>query len=445
MTADKATTPSHTSAALDDYLAALVARRPALIDLGLSRIKSVMQRLDNPQNRLPPVFHVAGTNGKGSTLAFIRAILEAHGKSVHAYTSPHLVRFTERIRLAGAEISDDALRAALMAIDAAAGSEPLSFFETFTAAAFRVFADTPADYIALEVGLGGRFDATNIVGAPAASVITPIGLDHQEFLGTTLAQIAREKSGILKPGAPAVIGKQEPEAMAAITDEIEAIGARGFIQGRDWMSWTENGRLIFQDTDGLHDLDPPRLAGPHQFDNAGLAIAAIKAAGLTIDDETISRGLREATWPARLQVIQDGPLYDLLRAPADPSPEVWLDGGHNPHAARVLAATIGGAEEKNSKPLIMIVGMQTNKDTRSFLATFAGMARHVIGVSADHRGARPADDIARLANEAGINAIAAPSFSDGIKKARSLADGPARFLICGSLYLAGEFLTHNAS
>lgn len=426
---------------LDDALRALASRRPKLIDLSLGRVETVLERLDRPQDRLPPTFHVAGTNGKGSTVAFLRAIIEASGTTAHVYTSPHLVRYNERIVLAGEEVTDDAFVAALRTVDAAAGTAELTFFETLTCAAFVMFAATPADFLVLEVGLGGRLDATNVLAAPLAAVVTAIGLDHQAYLGDTRAAIAREKAGIFKSGRPAVIAAQEPDAMAALLDAAQAANARAFAFGSDWMCWEESGRLVYQDDLGLSDLDRPRLIGPHQIANAGLAVAAIRAAGLRIDNATLSRGLAGATWPARMQRFDHGPLAVRLGA-EDPAAgrEVWLDGGHNPDAAVVIAQTLADLGERSPKPLVMIVGMQSTKDADGFFRPFNGLVRHVIATAADTDLAAPPDIIAAAATRAGLAASTAPTLAAALAMADASAAGPTRFLIAGSLYLAGDAL-----
>jgi dihydrofolate synthase/folylpolyglutamate synthase len=426
---------------LDTVAAALeqvAVRRPALIDLGLARVVRTLDRLGGPHRRLPPVFHVAGTNGKGSTCAYIRAILEASGARVHAFTSPHLVRYAERIVLAGREIADEDFIAAIHRVDEAAGADDLTLFETITCAAFVAYAGTPADYLVLEVGLGGRLDATNVIERPLAAAVTPIALDHQNFLGDTLTAIAGEKAGIFRDKAPAVVGPQSAEAMAVFEREAARVRAPLFAFGSAWNAWVENGRLIYQDEQGLSDLAAPRLIGAHQFMNAGLAVAAIRAVGLPFTDEILSAGLRNARWPARLQRLKSGPLVEALGSRS----ELWLDGGHNPHAARALASALADMEERNSRPLILIAGMQENKDIDGFFAAFSGLASTVFAVKADHAGARPADNVAAAAERAGIPAYPCGSLHEAAMLARG--GGPARVLICGSLYLAGEVLRDNS-
>jgi dihydrofolate synthase/folylpolyglutamate synthase len=393
---------------LDPVAAALeqvAVRRPALIDLGLARVARTLDRLGAPHRRLPPVFHVAGTNGKGSTCAYIRAILEASGATAHVFTSPHLVRYAERVVLAGREIADQDFIAAINRVDEAAGADDLTLFETITCAAFLAYAETPADYLVLEVGLGGRLDATNVIERPLAAAVAPIALDHQNFLGDTLTAIAGEKAGIFRDKAPAVVGPQSAEAMAVFEREAARVRAPLFAFGSAWNAWVENGRLIYQDEQGLSDLAAPRLIGAHQFMNAGLAVAAIRAAGLPFTDEILSAGLQNVRWRARLQRLKSGPLVDAI----DPRSELWLDGGHNPHAARALASAL---------------------------------ASTVFAVKADHAGARPAENVAAAAERAGIPAYPCGSLHEAAMLARG--GGPARVLICGSLYLAGEVLRDNS-
>jgi dihydrofolate synthase/folylpolyglutamate synthase len=424
-------------------LARIAERRPVIIDLGLDRMRAALSRLGDPHLRLPPILHVAGTNGKGSTCAFLKSILEASGRSVHAFTSPHLVRFNERIVLNGAPIDDERLVDALERCDHAVGPKALTFFEATTCAAFLAFAEAPADVLVLEVGLGGRLDATNVVARTRAAVITPVALDHQQFLGGTLAEIAAEKAGILRAGTPAVIGPQTAEAMAAIEARARALGSDLLAYGSSWSAHLEQGRLIYQDGAGLCDLDPPRLAGAHQVANAGLAVAALKAAGLAPADRILSQGIGSAQWPARLQRLKNGPLVERLRSLQGDEPEVWLDGGHNPHAARAIASAMADMEERSPKALILISGMQASKDQEGFFAAFHGMASCVFTVAADHRGASPAEDVAAAAARAGLPAYPCASLEEAATIAASNRRTPLRILICGSLYLAGEVLSQN--
>lgn len=406
-------------------------------------MQAALERLGRPQDRLPPVFHVAGTNGKGSTCQFIRSILEASGKTVHVFTSPHLVRFNERIVLAGEEIDDDYLVEVLTRCDRGVGPKSLTFFEATTCAAFLAFAERPADFLVLEVGLGGRLDATNVVERPLASIVAPVALDHQQFLGEDLAGIALEKAGIFKRGVPAAVGAQSPTAMAALEARAMEVGAPLFAYGTSWSVFLEHGRLVYQDDDGLNDLDPPRLLGAHQVLNAGLAIAAVKAAGLGIDDVALSAGLQNAQWPARMQRLKSGPIVDYVRANMSGEPDIWLDGGHNPHAGRAVAATLADIEEKAPRPLVLITGMQATKDAEGFYAAFAGIAASAFTVQADHEGAAPASDIAAAAERGGVPAYPCASIEEALERAVGNGRTPTRILICGSLYLAGEVLKEN--
>jgi dihydrofolate synthase/folylpolyglutamate synthase len=430
-------------------LEALTALHPRRIDLSLGRIERLLAAMGDPQDRLPPVIHVAGTNGKGSTIAFLRAMLEAAGKTCHVYTSPHLVRFNERIRLGrppgvsgggGVLVEDTALVAAIRDARAANGEEPITFFEITTAIAFRLFADNPADFTLLEVGLGGRFDATNVISAPLAAAIAPVSLDHAEFLGEDLAGVAAEKAGILKRGAPGIIGPQDENALAMISVEADAVGAPLFRHGEDFSAHAERGRLIYQDEAGLLDLPLPRLAGSHQIDNAGLAIATLRRAGIDVPQAAIEAGLASVEWPARMQRLRDGPLVAL--APA--GSEVWLDGGHNPAAGEVVAAAMAELEDRVPRPLILIAGMLTTKDPAGFFRHFAGLARHAMTVPVpDSDAGFSAEALAQYAMEADVPAKAYPDVPTALRSASTAGDGPPRILICGSLYLAGSVLREN--
>lgn len=430
---------------VEAVLAKIANRRPVIIDLSLDRIKAALARLDHPQKRLPPFFHVAGTNGKGSTAAFLRAVLEAAGHRVHVYTSPHLVRFNERIVLAGEEISDAVLIDALERTDKAMGDDMLTYFETTTCAAFLAFAETPADYAIIEVGLGGRLDATNVMEDPLAAIVTPVDLDHQAFLGDTITEIAGEKAGIFRRGRPAVISRQSAEAMAALQRHAQKAGARIHAFGEQWNCYSEHGRLIYQDDDGLCDLDPPRLPGAHQVDNAGTAIAALRASKLSIDNATLSQGLSNVVWPARIQRLSRGPVVTLARDLIESEPEIWLDGGHNPHAGAAVASVMADLETRCPRPLVMISGMQANKDAAGYFANFAGLARKVFCVAAARDGVMTAEYVAAAAQLSGLKAEPCTSVEDAVRKAcAEKKDEPPRVLISGSLYLAGEILKENA-
>ncbi|MEA2929541.1 MAG: dihydrofolate synthase / folylpolyglutamate synthase [Hyphomicrobiales bacterium] len=427
-------------------LARLLALHPRRIDLSLDRMTRVLERLGHPERQVPPVIHVAGTNGKGSTIAFLRAMLEAAGKSVHVYTSPNLVRINERFRLGHADggllVSDDELADALAECERANGDTPITIFEIETAAAFVLFSRHPADVLLLEVGLGGRLDATNVIEHPLASVITPISMDHVEFLGGTIERIAVEKAGILRASVPAVVAPQPDEALAVIERQAARVRAPLYAAGQHWTATMEHGRLVYQDDQGLFDLPPPKLFGRHQFDNAGTAIAALRAAGIRLPMKAVEQGLARAEWPARLQRITTGRLPAL----APPGAELWLDGGHNAEGGRAIAAALADLEERVSRPLVLIVGMLATKDRAAFLRNFTGLVRRVFGVPIHQDKSVPAQEIAAAAQAAGMPADAAPGIAEALAAIGALGfDPPPRILITGSLYLAGEVLALNGT
>ncbi len=430
----------------DVILQRLLKLHPKLIDLSLGRMERLLAALGDPQDRLPPVIHVAGTNGKGSTIAFMRAMAEAAGLSVHVYTSPHLVRFHERIVLGsaggGRPISEPHLAELLEECEAANAGRPITFFEITTAAALLAFSRRPADLCLLEVGLGGRLDATNVIGKPAVTAITPVALDHAEFLGDTLRQVAAEKAGILKPGVPAVLGPQEDGAFDVIFARAEAISAPVLAAGRDWQAFEQHGRLVWQDETALLDLPLPSLPGRFQVDNAGTAIAALRAFGdPRIDEAAMAAGLRRARWPGRLQFIPSGRLHRI----AGIDDELWIDGGHNPHAGRALATALAELDETDDKPLVMIVGMLDTKAAEEWLGCFAGLAAQIIAVTIpDQERALPAEDLAAMACRAGLAARTARSLEEAVRMASHFRpDEPLRIVIAGSLYLAGHALALN--
>jgi dihydrofolate synthase/folylpolyglutamate synthase len=416
----------------DAILARMMALHPKIIDLTLDRMWRLLNALGNPERRLPPVIHIAGTNGKGSTQAMIRAGLEAQGNRVHAYTSPHLARFHERIRLAGDLISEDALTEALDRCYAANNGENITYFEITTCAALLVFAETPADYTLLEVGLGGRLDATNVM-EPAVSIITPVDLDHQQFLGDTLAAIAGEKAGIIKRGVPCFVGPQHDDAMDVIERTAARIGASLIAYGQHFHVSRERDRLIYQDETGLLDLPLPALPGPHQIQNAGAVLATLRHLGA--DETACEAALTNATWPARMQRLTTGPLVDRY-APA----ELWLDGGHNPAAGKAIAATL---DTLPNRPTHLVCGMLNTKDVRGFMDPLAAHAQTLTAITIPgEANTLPAQTTADSATSAGIAATTAPDIYaalDGI-----VASTPnARILICGSLYLAGHVMREN--
>ncbi len=441
------TAPAGANNPTDALIERLGALHPKKIDLSLGRLQQLLNRLGNPEKKLPPTIHVAGTNGKGSTVAFLRAILEASGKGVHAYTSPSLVRFHERIRLAhkgGSTIVDDArLFDALTAVEKANGGDPITFFEITTAAAFLLFAQEPADVLLLETGLGGRLDATNVVEHPLASVITPISMDHTEHLGPTLEAIAGEKAGILKRGAPAIIARQEPAALDVLTRTARKLGVKTFIFGEEWHAHEERGRLVYSDDNGLLDLPRPRLIGRHQIENAGTAIATLRALdSLQVSSAAYEEGLQRADWPARMQRLGTGKLIRLLPEGA----ELWLDGGHNVAGGMAVTAALAELEDRVSRPLVLVAGMLTTKDSEGFLACFTGMARALFAVPVPGESSRKPEDIADAAAQAGLKAAATSGVEDALKKIAALPwEAPPRVLITGSLYLAGEVLALNGT
>jgi dihydrofolate synthase/folylpolyglutamate synthase len=432
----------------DTIVARLTALHPKRIDLSLDRVQRLLAALDHPERKLPPVIHVAGTNGKGSTVAFLRAILDAAGCRVHAYTSPHLVRFNERFRLGGEGggklVGDDELAASLAECERANAGNPITVFEITTALGMLLFARHPADVLLLEVGLGGRLDATNVVDAPIATVITPVGLDHIDFLGDTLEKIAAEKAGILKRGVPAIVAAQRHEAIAVIERQAARLDAPLKVAGQDWTATEERGRLVYQDEDGLLDLPAPRLYGRHQFENAGLAIATLRAIRkFRIPPAAYEAGMVKADWPARLHRLGQGGLVTL----APEGSEVWLDGGHNPDGGRAVAAALADLEERVSRPLVLIVGMLSTKDCAGFLSNFTGLARRMIAVpvpGADK--GLPAEAVADAARAIGLPATSRDNLAEAFDAARKLdLDPPPRILITGSLYLAGEVLRENGT
>jgi dihydrofolate synthase/folylpolyglutamate synthase len=429
---------------IDSIVTRLTALHPKRIDLSLGRIEQLLAALGSPERKLPPVIHVAGTNGKGSTVAFLRAILEAAGLRVHAYTSPHLVRFNERFRLAGKLVSDEELAAVFEECERANAGAPITVFEITTAAGMLLFSRHPADVLLLEVGLGGRLDATNVIGKPLISVITPVSIDHTDFLGPTLDVIAAEKAGIIKAGVPAIVAAQRHEALAVIEKQAARLGAPLKVAGQDWTATEERGRLVYQDEAGLLDLPAPRLFGRHQFENAGLAIAALRSAGgFKISPAAYEAGMVKAEWPARLHRLSQGRLLEL----APPGSELWLDGGHNPDGGRAVAAALADLEERVSRPLVLIVGMLGTKDCAGFLANFTGLARRMIAVPVPgvEKG-MTAESVADCARSIGLPATSRDDLTEAFEAACKLdLDPPPRILITGSLYLAGEVLRENGT
>jgi dihydrofolate synthase/folylpolyglutamate synthase len=414
--------------------------QPDKIDLSLERLKRLLKALDHPERAIAPVYHIAGTNGKGSTLTFLRAMLEGAGKRVHSYTSPHLVHFNERIRLAiapgiSADVDDEALQHALDICKAANGDEPITFFEMTTAMAFWLFAKKRADLCLIEVGLGGRLDATNVIDQPKASLITPISLDHKEWLGPTLEKIAREKAGIIKKHCPVIIGPQNPEVLEILKDIAESLSAPVYAYGEAWTVHEESGRMVYQDEQGLLDLPLPAMAGRHQVHNAATALATLRATYASITPEAIHHGLTQAFWPARMQSLDH-----LAQHYIGDDSEIWLDGGHNAAGAEAISETLADLEERHSRPLIVIIGLMARKDVQSFLAPFQGLVAELIAVPIKgHDNCHDPEALALEARAMGFYARTASSLKAALAEVGQNDDNP-RVLITGSLYLAGEAL-----
>ncbi len=416
---------------IDPVSERLRLRHPQKIDLSLDRMRTLCAVLGQPQLSLPPVIHVAGTNGKGSTIAFIRAMAEAAGLRVHTYTSPHLVRFNERIRLAGELISDERLSAILDRIEAVRGVQT-TVFESTTAAAFVAMSEVPADLAIVEVGLGGTLDATNVIERPLLSVIAPVDYDHAEFLGTRIEGIAGEKAGVLKAGARGIVARQSEAAMAVIEAKAAAVQSPLTVMGMDFDAWAERGGMVFQDQEQSFDLPAPGLKGPHQIANAGLAVAV--ALELDLPADAIAAGVAGAIWPARMQRISAGPYGEMARAA---EAELWLDGGHNPHAGQALAEALAERRRKAPRPLALIVGMLANKDHGGFFEALKGTEAHVFTVGFEGTAADPSA-LAAVARGHGLGAQSSSSVEAALSRALRL--GAGRVVICGSLYLAGEVL-----
>ncbi|WP_163272207.1 bifunctional folylpolyglutamate synthase/dihydrofolate synthase [Chelativorans alearense] len=427
----------------------LMSLHPKGFDLALERIERLLQRLGNPHEKLPPVIHIAGTNGKGSAAAFARALIEASGKTAHVHTSPHLVNWHERYRLAapggGRLVEDAVLAEAVERVAEANSGEQITVFEILTAVMFVLFSEHPADAAIVEVGLGGRFDATNVIAHPAVSLIMPVSLDHEAYLGDRVELIAAEKAGIIKAGSPVVIGQQEWDAARdVLVETAERLDCPLKIYGQDFIAVEENGRMVYQDEDGLFDLPLPRLAGRHQIANAAAAIAAIRAAGFTVGHRTAERAMSTVSWPGRLQRLPEGRLSTI----APEGTEIWIDGGHNPGAGAVIAEALAEAEEKRPRPLFLVAGMLNTKNQTGYFRAFEGMARHVYTVPVESSDAgTPNSELAARANTAGLSAEPVNSVSNALKLLADTWDGevPPRILICGSLYLVGEVLAENGT
>ncbi|CAN1487012.1 FolC Folylpolyglutamate synthase [Rhabdaerophilaceae bacterium] len=424
------------------YLARFQTLHPQLIDLSLGRMERLLAAMGHPERNLPPVIHVAGTNGKGSTIAFMRAMLEAAGKRVHVYTSPHLVRFHERIRLAGNLVQEEELVSAFERAELANAGQPITFFEITTVVAFDLFARHPADVVLLEVGLGGRMDTTNVIPPPAATVITPISMDHREFLGETVEKIAFEKAGIIKPGSLLVLAMQDPVAQAVCCDVARRHNVEALVGGQDFSAFDERGRLVYQDEGALLDLPLPRLPGRHQHTNAATAIAAVRRVfGEEISVSAIETGLQSVEWPGRFQRLT-GALTKIAPAGA----ELWLDGAHNADGAIAMAETITSLEERSPRPLVLLMATMARKNSAEILTPFVGLAQEFYAVTMQQDAARPAWELAEHARKLGLQAALAGNIPETLAflNARDW-QAPPRIVIGGSLYLAGEVLAADGS
>ncbi|MDM7849595.1 bifunctional folylpolyglutamate synthase/dihydrofolate synthase [Pseudochrobactrum kiredjianiae] len=427
----------------------LLEKHPKGFDLSLERISRLLEALGNPQDKLPPIIHIAGTNGKGSATAFARALLEAEGLAVHVHTSPHLVNWHERYRLgrkgeAGQLVDDATLSDAVARVTEANGEHMITVFEILTAVTFVLFAEHPADAVILEVGLGGRFDATNVITKPAVSLIMPVSLDHQSYLGDKVEIIAAEKAGIIKRGCPVVIGYQSSDdARQVMIDIADRLRCAVSVFGQDFLAYQEHGRMVYQDESGLIDLPLPRLPGRHQIANAAAAIKAVREAGFALSDQAVEKAMTSVTWPARMQRLTQG---DLIRF-APEKAEIWLDGGHNPGAGVVIAEALAELEERDPRPLYLITGMINTKDPVGYFEAFSGMARQVytVAISSSDSGIDH-ETLADAARRAGLEALPVASVADGLKAIKEQVKDEViapRILIGGSLYLAGDVLAAN--
>jgi len=425
----------------DPRIAALLDRQATqYVDrdyLSLDRIAALLDKLGRPQDRLPPVIHVAGTNGKGSTCAFLRAALEAAGQRVHAFTSPHLVRYNERIRIAGNLIEDARLGELMGRVVDANDAIGASLFEVNTAVAFLAFAETAADACILEVGLGGRLDATNVVAKPLICGIASLGLDHQAFLGKTMVEVAAEKAGIAKRGVPLVTQLYPPAVADKIGEIAKAAGATWEPRGLHWHASVRRGRLHYRDAQGELELPVPRLPGKHQALNGALAVAMLRhQSEISVPPSALSAAMGWANWPARLQQLHGGPLLDMLPKGS----ELWVDGGHNPSAAR-LVADYASKNWRDGLPLAVLFASLTSKDAAGTLRPFKGTAAEVLTLPIDGHECRSPQELAHLAESMGLPARGKSSLADAMTALRK----PARVLVFGSLYLAGELLALNGS
>ncbi len=427
----------------DAVLDRLMSLHPKVIDLTLDRVYRLLARLAHPEDDLPPVIHVAGTNGKGSVIAYLRAAMEAAGLRVHVYTSPHLVRFNERIRLAGELIEEDALTALLEECDRVNNGETITFFEITTCAAFLAFSRTPADVVILETGLGGRLDATNVIDKPCLTIITEVSVDHQQFLGDTIEEIAGEKAGILKRNVPVIVARQIPAARQVILAKARDVGAPVIEEGTDWTVQALAGGMTVLSKGVEQYLPRPALPGAHQLHNAGVAVNALRALpDLEVSDQALAQGLKRVEWPARFQHLVSGPLVDKL----PDGWELWLDGGHNEAAAGIIVDEIRAWNQQgDGRPLYLVFGMLNTKDALAFLRPLAAVTSSLVAVTIPgEENALSAEDLADAARQAGHMASTAENMESAVDAIIASEPQYARILICGSLYLAGEILAENS-
>ncbi|MFK5979501.1 MAG: folylpolyglutamate synthase/dihydrofolate synthase family protein [Rhizobiaceae bacterium] len=423
----------------------LMAIHPKGFDLSLGRVTRLLALLGDPQKRIPPVIHVAGTNGKGSTIAFCRTILEASGHKVHAHTSPHLVNWNERYRLGhdggGQLVTDAVLAEAISRVAEANGGQPITVFEILSAVMFVLFSEHPADFCLVEVGLGGRFDATNVLEKPAICTITPIALDHQAFLGDTIAKIAFEKAGIIKPGAKVVVGPQQEAAREVIEAKAEECRVQIFVAGQDFDYYEQGGRFIYQDEEGLLDLPMPHLIGEHQLGNAATAIATIRATGVKTSNEQFETAMEKVSWPGRMSRLKTGTIVDKLGE----NWEIWVDGGHNPAAAQAISREIIRQNKQNEMPTIMICGMLNTKEPKGYFDAFNGLVKKIITVPIQSSDAGiDAAELAEIASQTGLKSMAVNSLSEALEiLAKNKEKSRQRILVAGSLYLIGDVLLEN--
>lgn len=434
----------------DSQIQKLLQNHPKGFDLSLDRISDLLVNLGNPHLSIPPAFHIAGTNGKGSTSAFLRAIIEAGNKTTHVHTSPHLVNWVERYRLGqrsgGKFVTDHLLEKAIIDASKANGERQITVFEIMSAVAFLLFSQNKADYSIIEVGLGGRFDATNVIEKPLVSIITPIALDHQSYLGDTIEKIAFEKSGIIKGGTPVVIGQQQDAAREVIEEVAQKNGCKTFIARQDFDGFEQRGRFVYQDEWGLLDLPIPNLKGTHQIDNATTAIAASRVAKLGLENPAYEKAMNSAYWPGRFERLQRGKLLTFLPSNRQDDFEIWIDGGHNPAAGKVLISELSKLKDIDQLPLIMICGMLTTKDPTGFFNHFKGKVEQVLTVPIiDSEAGFTPTKLAEFCNASGLNSMAFDSIEDALEKIVQTHKGKARIIICGSLYLVGEVLQINGT